>query len=266
MTRRATPDEPDTPSIVGPRKPEKATSTFLQRIVAVLETIAAQRHGMSLSAIARSTSLAPSTAHRLLGDLAALQMVELTPSGYVLGERARFLAASIVEPLAGVTRQAIVPHLVRLHRSTGLVVTLGVPDAGHVLVSDVIFSPGQERLARAYGEVLSISTTALGLILLAYHPQLGADRSGVPPPRRAVRQPVPDVRQVLTAGSACLPRTDLPGCVECAVTISGRGSRPIGAISLSWQTANPDPLWIEELRRAAFAATTALRHELRPPR
>lgn len=104
----------------------KTQSTSIQvmsRMFALLDTLAQGQEAVSLKHISAQTGLHPSTAHRILNDLAAGRYVERAgPGSYRLGLRLLELG-NLVRARLDLKEESIKPML-DLHRVTGLSVSL----------------------------------------------------------------------------------------------------------------------------------------------
>ena len=104
----------------------KSANTSIQvisRMFSLLDVLAMQGDAVSLKSISEQTGLHPSTAHRILNDLATGGMVERSgPGTYRLGLRLLQLGNHVRARL-DVREQAIKP-LQDLHRQTGFTASL----------------------------------------------------------------------------------------------------------------------------------------------
>ncbi|HEX5371172.1 MAG TPA: helix-turn-helix domain-containing protein [Aquabacterium sp.] len=104
----------------------KSQSTSIQvmsRMFALLDTLAQGQEAVSLKHISAQTGLHPSTAHRILNDLAAGRYVERAgPGSYRLGLRLLELG-NLVRSRLDLKEESLKPML-ELHRLTGLSVSL----------------------------------------------------------------------------------------------------------------------------------------------
>ena len=103
------------------------TIQVLERSFALLDMLASQPEPMALKDIAERTGLHPSTAHRILNDLAAGRYVDRPAAGqYRLGMRL-FELGNLVKARLSVRDAAIEP-MRELHRLTQQAVNLSVRD------------------------------------------------------------------------------------------------------------------------------------------
>ncbi|SEK87586.1 IclR family transcriptional regulator [Rhodococcus maanshanensis] len=137
---------------------ESATST-LERASRVLDVFDGGRR-LNLTQIVLRTGLPRSSVHRMLERLVSLRWVIRQGNEYGLGLRMMELGSSAVhhDPL----RQAALPSLQWLHRTTGCIVHLGVLDG-----TDVIY------LEKIGGELAAAVTSRVGGRLPAYSSAVG---------------------------------------------------------------------------------------------
>jgi DNA-binding IclR family transcriptional regulator len=97
----------------------------LERSFALLDVLAQQPEPMALKDIAELTGLHPSTAHRILNDLAAGRFIERPQAGiYRLGMRLLELGNLVKARLS--VREAALAPMRELHRQTHQAVNLSV--------------------------------------------------------------------------------------------------------------------------------------------
>jgi urocanate hydratase len=142
--------------------PETGTRT-VERALTLLAAVAEE--GGTLSQLARTAALSPSTASRLLGTLAGQELVRRDEHGrYGAGARLRQLAAAAlrsdpVYELAG-------PHLVALASETGETANLAVAaDGQRVVYLRQVASPKLVQTVSWAGRTLPRRGTALGAAL-----------------------------------------------------------------------------------------------------
>lgn len=135
----------------------------------VLETLAIAKSGQTLSDLARSAGLPKTSVHRLLYTLESEGYVwrNARTGRFNLGLRMFHLAT------LGLHRTSIAervrPILYSLVSSTGLTVTLALPDHGQAVVIETI--DGNSRLGGMIGRRKSLHCTGIGKALLAYMPE-----------------------------------------------------------------------------------------------
>ncbi|MFC7447767.1 IclR family transcriptional regulator [Rhodococcus daqingensis] len=139
--------------------PAESVTSTLQRASLVLDVFDGGRR-LNLTQIVLRTGLPRSSVHRILERLVSLRWVIRQGNEYGLGLRMMELGSAAVhqDPL----RQAALPSLQWLHRTTGCIVHLGVLDG-----TDVIY------LEKIGGELASAVTSRVGGRLPAYSSAVG---------------------------------------------------------------------------------------------
>src|SRR5688572_31551870 len=101
------------------------------RMLLILDTVAASPGEMGLSELARRTGLKKATVHRLATDLVAHRMLERGGYGYRLGLHLFELGQHV--PASRRLRATALPFMADLLTATGEIVQLGVLDGTEVL-------------------------------------------------------------------------------------------------------------------------------------
>ena len=103
----------------------KSPIQVIERMMRLLDTLAAHPEPLGLKQIAQYTGLHPSTAHRILAAMAADRLVDrVEPGSYRLGMRLLELG-TLVRSRIGV-RELALPMMRELHAQTGETVNLSV--------------------------------------------------------------------------------------------------------------------------------------------
>jgi DNA-binding IclR family transcriptional regulator len=127
------------------------------------------RSGLSVGQTALHAGLAKATTYRILSILEEHEMARRAPSGYMLGERAGRWGMS-GSPGYGLRRGAI-PHMIDVHRTTGLPVSLSVLSGLSVTALEVLFAETQRPQVERTELHSPAHCTAAGKTLLAHDPQ-----------------------------------------------------------------------------------------------
>ena len=154
MSTPAPTDPPDLGTVVG-------------KVRVILDALASEGR-LGLSELARSTSLAKPTVHRLCRDLVSWGVVERSGSGFRLGDRLFELGQRV--PARRMLRDVALPFMEELLQASGHTVHFGIP-GGH----DVVYL---ERISSRRGEIvpsevagrMPMHCTATGKCLLAFGP------------------------------------------------------------------------------------------------
>ncbi len=147
-------------------KTDGTTIQVLGRMFALLDTLAHGTEAMSLKSISEQTSLHPSTAHRILNDLASGGLVERSgPGAYRLGIRLLTLG-NLVKARLNVRDLAVRP-MQELHRLTGQSVSLFVRHEDEALcVERTVSERSGVQVTRVIGLRVPTISCAAGKVLL----------------------------------------------------------------------------------------------------
>ena len=153
----------------------KQDSTSIQvmgRMFSLLDTLAQEGDALSLKSISEQTGLHPSTAHRILNDLAVGRLVERSgPGTYRLGIRLLELG-NLVKARLNVRDLAVRP-MQELHRLTGHSVSLFVRQDDEALcVERTVNERNGVQVTRVMGLRLPLTGCAAGKVLLSNEPSL----------------------------------------------------------------------------------------------
>jgi DNA-binding IclR family transcriptional regulator len=147
----------------------KVASTSIQvlsRMFSLLDTLARDGGAISLKLISEQTGLHPSTAHRILNDLAVGGMVERSgPGSYRLGLRLLELG-NLVRGRLDVRDLAVRP-MQELHRLTGFPVSLFIrQDDDALCIERTVSERNGVQVTRVMGLRMPLTSSAAGKILL----------------------------------------------------------------------------------------------------
>lgn len=236
--------------------------SVLARGAALLRVCGESDTALSLAELALRTGLPKPTAHRLIGELVRLGLVERTPEGgYRVGLALFVLGQSA--PSVRELRDAALPYLGDLHEATRENVHLAVPDGADTLFLEKVTGRRATPIVSRTGGRLPAHCTATGKVFLALDPR---------PPGRALLRLTP--RTLVLPGQLArdLARTRARGygvnleeaeigvsAVAAPVYARGPGSRPVAAISVTGGTRRLDmDRTGERVCAAARALTRAL--------
>lgn len=147
-------------------RPDGTSIQVLGRMFSLLDTLAHGGEAMSLKSISEQTGLHPSTAHRILNDLASGGLVERSgPGAYRLGIRLLALG-NLVKARLDVRDLAVRP-MQELHRVTGQSVSLFIRHEDEALcVERTVSERSGVQVTRVMGLRLPITGCAAGKVLL----------------------------------------------------------------------------------------------------
>lgn len=144
-----------------------AKLTAAGRVLALLGAFARGGGSLTLSEISRYAGLSLTTAHRLAKEVLEWGGLEIDDSGhYRLSQKFLDLASHSTRALH--LRETALPHLVDLHRLTGLTVQLAIRDGDDVLYLEALRPHSNYSGENRIGGRLKLHVTAIGLVLLAY--------------------------------------------------------------------------------------------------
>lgn len=234
----------------------KAASTSIQvlsRMFNLLDTLARDGDAVSLKLISEQTGLHPSTAHRILNDLAVGGMVERSgPGAYRLGLRLLELG-NLVRARLDVRDLAVRP-MQELHRLTGFPVSLFVrQDDDALCIERTVSERNGVQVTRVMGLRVPLTSSAAGKVLLlnetgsalqalsANHPGLAAELS-----------------QIRQNGIAQEGEGQDPSLQLAAAPILDDQGRVTASLALNAPAARISPEWCEALKNTAQRVSGSL--------
>ena len=150
------PDIPSTPSV-----------QVIERMFTLIDVLASREEAMPLKEIAEAAQLHPSTAHRILNDLASGRFVDRPQNGvYRLGMRLLELG-NLVKGRLNVREAAIAP-MRELHKLTQQPVNLSVRQGDEIVYIERAYSERSGmQVVRAIGGRAPLHLTSVGKLFLA---------------------------------------------------------------------------------------------------
>ena len=150
------------------KNPNAPTIQVLERMFAVLDTLAAHPDPVSLKAISEATGLHPSTTHRILNDLAVGRLVDRPQSGtYRLGMRLLELGNLVKARLD--VRDAALGPMRELHKLTHQPVNLSIRQGDEIIYVERTYSERSGmQVVRAVGGRAPLHLTSVGKLFLAH--------------------------------------------------------------------------------------------------
>lgn len=150
-----------------PATQSRVAIQVLDRAMRLLDALAERSGPVSLKELALATDLHPSTAHRILNDLATGRLIERTDSGsYALGMRLLELG-HLVKTRLDVREVALAP-MRQLHERTGQTVNLSVRQGDEIVYIDRAYSERSGmQVVRAIGGRAPLHLTSTGKLFLA---------------------------------------------------------------------------------------------------
>ncbi len=150
-----------------PKNTTTSTIQVIDRLVQLLDAIAANDAPASLKILSAETGLHPSTAHRILAALGNHHLVERTAAGhYQLGVKLLSLASRVQERVD--LRREALPIMERLRSALGETVNLTVRESDEVVYVERASSHKTIRAEQVIGSRAPLHVTAVGKLFLAY--------------------------------------------------------------------------------------------------
>ena len=234
----------------------------------LLNVLAAHPDPVSLKMISEQTGLHPSTAHRILNDLAIGRFVDRPEAGsYRLGMRLLELG-NLVKARLDVRDAAIAP-MRELHKLTHQPVNLSVRQGDEIVYIERTYSERSGmQVVRAVGGRAPLHLTSVGKLFLAHDDpsrvRAYAARTGLAGHTRNSITDLPvlerELAKVLQYGAA-RDNEELELGVRCmAAGIFDDQGRLVAGLSISAPADRLEESWMEKLRATASDISTALGH------
>jgi DNA-binding IclR family transcriptional regulator len=212
--------------------------TVTARVLAVLDAFSADEPELTLTGLARRADLPLSTAHRLVGELAAWGALERGADGrYRIGLRLWEVGALAPRSLG--LRESAMPFLSDLHEVTGENVQLAVLDGTEVVYVERLVGRGTVGVVTRVGSRLPLHATGVGLVLLAHAPVDLQEQVLSRPLRRYTELTMTDpdqIRRVLAdvrrTGIAVSDRQIEMVSMSVAAPVRGRSGAVVAALSV----------------------------------
>ncbi len=147
--------------------PAKPSVQVLERMFVLIDVLAAREEAVSLKEISEKTGLHPSTAHRILNDLAAGRFVDRPESGsYRLGMRFLELGNLVKARLS--VRETALPGMRQLHKLIQQPVNLSVRQGDEIVYVERAYSERSGmQVVRAIGGHAPLHLTSNGKLFLS---------------------------------------------------------------------------------------------------
>jgi DNA-binding IclR family transcriptional regulator len=242
------------------------TIQVLERAFSLLETLAAQPESVSLKEISERTGLHPSTAHRILNDLAIGRFVDRPQAGsYRLGMRLLELG-NLVKARLDVRDAALAP-MRELHKVTHQPVNLSMRQGDEIVYIERTYSERSGmQVVRAVGGRAPLHLTSVGKLFLAHDDPARvrsyATRTGL---TGHTRNSITDVtrleRELATVRATGNARDDeeLELGVRCmACGIYDDQGKLLAGLSVSAPADRLEESWLERVKSTAAQISAAL--------
>jgi len=255
-----------------PISPPKPSVQVIERIMQLLEVLAAHEEPVPLKLISERTGLHPSTAHRILNDLALGRLVERPePGAYRLGMRLLELG-NLVKGRLSVRDAALLP-MRELHKQIQQPVNLSVRQGDEIIYVERAYSERSGmQVVRAIGGRAPLHLTSVGkLFLAADDPQrlrAYASRTGLMGQTRNSITQLPLLERELALcrrHGVARDNEELELGVRCmAAGIYDDQGRLVAGLSISAPADRLEESWLPKLRATAGQISAALGWQAEP--
>ena len=255
-----------------PISPPKPSVQVIERIMQLLEVLAAHEEPVPLKLISERAGLHPSTAHRILNDLALGRLVERPePGAYRLGMRLLELG-NLVKGRLSVRYAALLP-MRELHKQIQQPVNLSVRQGDEIIYVERAYSERSGmQVVRAIGGRAPLHLTSVGkLFLAADDPQrlrAYASRTGLMGQTRNSITQLPLLERELALcrrHGVARDNEELELGVRCmAAGIYDDQGRLVAGLSISAPADRLEESWLPKLRATAGQISAALGWQAEP--
>jgi DNA-binding IclR family transcriptional regulator len=251
-------DEPAAPR-------EKTAIQVIERMMKLLDALAAHSDPVSLKELSLATSLHPSTAHRILNDMVVGRFVD---RGDQAGTYRLLELGNLVKARLSVREAALEP-MRELHRKTGQTVNLSVRQSDEIIYVERAYSERSGmQVVRAIGGRAPLHLTSSGKLFLAQDdPRLVrtyATRTGLAGHTRNSITDLPKLERELSmvrARGFARDNEELELGVRCiAAGIRDDSGRLVAGLSVSAPSERMQDDWIEDLLNTAGRISARLGH------
>ena len=246
--------------------PSHPSVQVIERIFTLMDVLASREEALSLKEISQKTGLHPSTAHRILNDLALGRYVDRPePGSYRLGMRLLELG-NLVKGRLSVRDTALGP-MRELHKLIQQPVNLSVRQGDEIVYVERAYSERSGmQVVRAIGGRAPLHLTSVGKLFLAADDPLRvrsyATRTGLSGQTRNSITQLPvlerELSRVKQYGIA-RDNEELEMGVRCmAAGIYDDQSKLVAGLSISAPADRIDEAWLAKLQSTAAEISTAL--------
>jgi DNA-binding IclR family transcriptional regulator len=249
---------------------KQPTIQVLERMFGLLDVLAAHQDPVSLKVISEQTGLHPSTAHRILNDLAIGRYVDRPEAGcYRLGMRLLELG-NLVKARLDVREAALVP-MRELHKLTHQPVNLSMRQGDEIVYIERAYSERSGmQVVRAIGGRAPLHLTSVGKLFLAQDDltrvRAYATRTGLAGHTRNSLTDLPSLeRELSKVAQYGTARDDeeLELGVRCmAAGIYDDQGKLIAGLSISAPADRLEEAWAERLKATAAQISASLGYRL----
>jgi DNA-binding IclR family transcriptional regulator len=256
--RKANADAPATPTV-----------QVIERMFALMDVLASREEAVSLKDISEKTGLHPSTAHRILNDLATGRFVDRPqPGAYRLGMRLLELG-NLVKSRLNVRDAALVP-MRELHKLIQQPVNLSVRQGDEIVYIERAYSERSGmQVVRAIGGHAPLHLTSVGKLFLAADDtqkvRAYATRTGLSGNTKNSLTQLTSLEMELSkirGHGVAHDNEELELGVRCmAAGIYDDQNKLIAGLSISAPAGRMEDQWLPKLQATARAISTTLGQE-----
>jgi IclR family KDG regulon transcriptional repressor len=250
---------------------ERTAIQVIERMMKLLDALAQRSGSVSLKELAQTTSLHPSTAHRILNDMVFGRFVDRGDQAgtYRLGMRLLELGNLVKARLS--VREAAVEPMRDLHRKTGQTVNLSVRQGDEIVYVERSYSERSGmQVVRAIGGRAPLHLTSSGKLFLAFdEPRIVrsyATRTGLAGHTRNSITDLPRLERELSlvrARGFAKDNEELELGVRCiAAAIRDDSGHVVAGLSVSAPADRLQDAWIDELVGTAARISSGLGHQV----
>jgi IclR family transcriptional regulator, carbohydrate utilization repressor len=257
------------------KKPDSGASAtptvqVIERIFTLLEILASREEAVSLKEISEKSGLHPSTAHRILNDLATGRFVDRPAAGnYRLGMRLLELGNLVKARLS--VRDAALAPMRELHKLTQQPVNLSMRQGDEIVYVERTFSERSGmQVVRSIGGRAPLHLTSVGKLFLAFDdPQrlrTYATRTGLSGQTRNSITQLPILERELSKArqyGIARDNEELELGVRCmAAGIYDDQGKLVAGLSISAPADRLEENWLPKLKATANEISAALGYKI----
>lgn len=252
-----------------PQEPKNSIQV-IERMMSLLDALAAAPEPQALKQIAAATGLHPSTAHRILGAMTHARFVERGEAGsYRLGIRLLELGNLVKSRIN--LREVALPFMQRLHEEIGEAVNLGIRhDDEIVYIERTSSGRSLVRVVYLVGGRAPLHLTSVGKLFLAEDGPEAVHaytrRTGLPgkTPTSLTTQPAleKELDRIRRHGVSFDNEEAETGLKCVAAPIRDDEGKLVAGLSVSAPTERHNPDWVARVRQTADDISHALGYVL----
>lgn len=252
--------------IAAPERETKSSIQVIERMMKLLDVLAASPEAVTLKALAASAALHPSTAHRILAALMRDRMVDrVDPGSYRLGMRLLELGNLVKSRIS--VREHALRFMRELHDATGEAVNLSIRrDDEIVYVERTSSGRSLIRVVNIVGARAPLHITAVGKLFLLEEGPEGikayAERTGLPAYTRNTLHALPALERELEKAKRqgyALDNEEAELGVKCiGAAVRDDSGHLVAGLSISAPADRLKPAWIPLVKETANKISRAV--------